>query len=57
VNNSHTVTGKSTRGRAKAILDEIPFFCALQVWLDGVDAVNGRIGGFETVDKLNAETA
>jgi hypothetical protein len=30
---------------------------ALQVWLDCVDAVIAKIGGFETLDRVNAETA
>lgn len=34
-----------------------PYPPALQAWLDCVEAVTAKIGGFETLDKVNAENA
>lgn len=47
---------RQTRSRWRAVSGET-YPAALQAWLDGVDAVIAKIGGFETMDKLSAETA
>lgn len=47
---------RQTRSRWRAVPGET-YPAALQAWLDGVDAVIAKIGGFETMDKLSAETA
>ncbi|MDO8248429.1 MAG: HD domain-containing phosphohydrolase [Rhodoferax sp.] len=47
---------RQTRSRWRAIPGET-YPAALQAWLDGVDAVIAKIGGFETMDKVSAETA
>ncbi|OGB28245.1 MAG: hypothetical protein A3F78_03455 [Burkholderiales bacterium RIFCSPLOWO2_12_FULL_61_40] len=47
---------RQTRSRWRAVPGE-RYPVALQAWLDGVDAVTAKIGGFEPLDKLLAEAA
>lgn len=47
---------RQIRVRWRAVLDET-YPAALQAWLDCVDKVMANIGGFETMDKVSAETA
>ena len=47
---------RQIRVRWRAVLDET-YPVALQAWLDCVDKVMANIGGFETQDKVSAETA
>ncbi len=47
---------RQTRIRWRAVSGET-YPTALQAWLDCVDAVIAKIGGFETIDKVSAEAA